>query len=217
MSKSKYILALSQLDIINETYSIRGKEFFVDEKLSNNRQTVLRHKKIKWYLITIQQSDTSQVYVVTHSDHTGKITYVDRWILKDKQLEWLYRDIPSESRSQMETIEYLNQCIEDSNKVLKECEEDKELFRRVGREYRDKYLDLQKRTQEMEEIIAELKRNGAKSDKKSNAGRKLKIDDELFNKIEQEIEQGTSKIAIAKKYGISRATVYNTVNRMKEK
>lgn len=201
---------------ILSTYSLKKTEFeeLKELKVKKNIIYLGRSKIIKGYMIQVEyeqidvlksdvlnnsypDKENTGRLLVTHMDPSGRIQYADIWKIEN--------DIDTPcfvSRDTAETREKSTQYY-----YVEQLEKEIEQLKEAGRELIEKYTELEKK-------YAELERQKEKGKRKSKKkpGHPF-VDKKIEKQILKDCQAGMAKVEIAKKYNVTRATVYNILSR----
>ena len=187
--KPKHFLTKSYIDKILRFYSIRAREFDYS-RFDSYEKISVKSSIIKRYHITIQREVKNKEYtekiLVVHSRSSGLIEYVDRWEIKDGQIEFICRDKGMKLESEVEYIQELQNEIKSLKEELLVCKNQMESI--IGQEY-----GLIKKTR--------------------GRGQPRKYTSEQENEIVQLYKNGINVGVISKRYMCTRKTIYKVLDR----
>lgn len=195
---------------------LREYGFFRDEfKQFGSDQNSFKHKHIRGYIITltpefdnIEMTETPRI-LVRHSRGNGRITCTDTWEIDERANEALFicRDTPSTLTKK------------PSYMYVQDLREEIDELKSKGREILQKNQQLKAENEALKREIEELRsqkpetRTSRTRRKSTRAKGRPKVEADIEKQVIAEFNNGVPKLQIAKKYDISRSSVYNILKR----
>lgn len=205
------ITAKMQQTILKE-YGFFNNEFKQDGIDGNT----FKHKRIKGYYINMtlafdrpEITEEAQIkrILVRHSRHSGKIMYIDTWEIHGDELWFVSRDTQTTLKKKPSYL-YVEDLREEINELKSK-----------GREILQENQQLKAENEELKKEIEILKsqkpetRTSRTRRKSTRAKGRPKVEADIEKQVIAEFNNGVPKLQIAKKYNISRSSVYNILKR----
>ena len=208
----KYFIKMEHVHKIIDSYSARKDDFKpLDQKKNDKERIAYFNEKLK-YMITIEPEvekimtrneidvkKTSRI-IVRHTDGRGKVRFVDTWDLYKDELTFISRNGMKNTLSDYDIIREL----EAENKQLKN--EEIELKHQLD-SLKEEYDSLTKTGQKT------LQSEGKNKISKCQNRRKRMFNEKTAQKIKNDVDNGISITEIAKKYDVTRQTIYSYLKR----
>lgn len=208
------ITAKMQQTILKE-YGFFNNEFKQDGIDGNT----FKHKRIKGYYINMtlafdrpEITEEAQIkrILVRHSRHSGKIVCIDTWEIHGDELWFVSRDTQTTLKKKPSYL-----YVEDLQKEINELKtEGRNILRDILQERNQLKAENEELKKEIEELRSQKPEARSRTRRKSTRAKgRPKVETDIEQQVIAEFNNGVPKLQIAKKYDISRSSVYNILKR----